>query len=178
MNILKKIFLGSKHPGLHLAKIDYQVYLLNYNSHYAPILDKYLTRRALAELYIFRAWTAQFGYRIFSSDPEFSDKLIGETVNSSKYLGLGVFYKTHGFNVEEELRGDYMSLIEDRWQHYDVIVSASSGEGSLPAAQIIFALAEKLNIWDAEVAKRLARDFLTQLDFCKRTAIEIGLLRL
>lgn len=158
------------------AKIDQQVYLLNYRDHYQNILGDDTSPPVLAELFLFRGWTAQFGYRIFSTNQEASEKLIGETVNSSKYLGLALFEKVHGFSVERELGSDFISLIEDRWQHYDIIVSTLPQVDRLPTTEIINVLMQRIGVTDPRVTFKLARDFLTQLDLIKRTATEIGLL--
>lgn len=158
------------------AKIDEQVYLMNYERHYADILANHLTRTRLAELFLFRAWTAQFGYRVFSTDQYASEKLIGETVNSCKYLGLGIFQVTHGFSIESVLGGEFFDLIEDRWHQYDVVVSALLGSSGIPTVEIITVLTNRLNIIDPTVTVKLSTDFLSQLDFIKRTAIETGVL--
>ncbi len=159
------------------AKIDEQVYLMNYRDHYADILADQITPSRLAELFLFRAWTAQFGYRIFSSDAEASEKLIGETVNASKYLGLGMFQQVHGFAVEIELESDFISLIEERWRDYDVVVSTMPNADRLPTMEIITVLTNRLDVAEPEVTCRLSMDFLVQMDLIKRTAMEIGILR-
>ena len=154
------------------AKIDQQVFLMNYNDHYADILGDHKTHSRLAELFLFRAWTAQYGYRIFSSDPYASEKLIGETVNASNYLGLGMFQEVHGFGIESELGSDFISLIEKRWRDYDVVVSTMPKADRLPTMEIITVLTKYLDIADPLVTFKLSMDFLVQLDFIKRTAIE------
>src|SRR5687768_5503070 len=100
MDWLTKLFTKAPEINAWTAKIDEQIYLLNYRNHYADILDKRVTSRRLAELFLFRAWTAQFGYRIFSLDLKVSEKLIGETVNASHHFGLEAFQQVHGFSVE------------------------------------------------------------------------------
>src|SRR5689334_22301767 len=82
------------------AKIDEQVFLLNYGRHYTPILGEHATRDRFAELLLFRAWTTQFGYRVFIANPKASEKLIGETVNSLLHLGLPMFEQVHGYSPE------------------------------------------------------------------------------
>ncbi len=178
MGFFKRLFCKSAEINAASARIDEQVYLLNYRDHYADILQEYLTECRLSELFLFRAWTAQFGYRVFSSDPEASERLIGETVNAAKYLGLGVFQQFNGFSVEEELGAEFISLVEDRWRHYDVVVSTMPlAANNLPTMEIIGVPANRLGIADAAVTYALSMDFLLQLDLVKRTAIEIGILR-
>jgi hypothetical protein len=176
MGLLKKLF--SKPPKIDFAsaKIGEQVYQLNYRKHYTDILGDEISPPRLAELFLFRAWTAQFGYRIFSSDVDASEKLIGETVNASKYLGLEMFQLVHGFSIEVELGLDFISLIEDRWRGYDVVVSTTP-TNSLPTMEIIEVLTQRLDIADPGVTYTLSIDFLMQMALVKSTAIEIGILR-
>jgi len=175
MGLLKKLFGKPPEINASTAKIDQQVYLMDYCAHYADILGDYITPLRLAELFLFRAWAAQFGYRIFSSNRDASEKLIGETVNASKYLGLGMFELVHGFSVENELQMDFISLIEDRWRDYDVVVSTMPRADRLPTMEIIAVLTNRIDIADPVVTYKLSIDFLVQLDLIKRTAMEIGI---
>lgn len=180
MKLLRRLF--SKRPKINAAtaKIDDMVYLLNYKRHYANVLTglgKFnIGPEVLAELFLFRAWTTQFGYRIYSSDNDVSEKLIGETINSTKYLGLAMFQEIHGFSVEDILGADYMSLIDDRWRNYDLIISAHSGEG-IPTMALMTDLTGRLGVADPAVTYQLSIDFLGQLDQIKKAAIELGVLR-
>lgn len=178
--ILRRLF--SKQPEINAAtaKIDDMVYLLNYERHYAGILtglgESPAGPQVLAELFLFRGWTVQFGYRIFSSDKEASEKLIGETVNSTKYLGLAMFREVHGFSLEDTLGADYMSLVEDRWRNYDLVVSTHIA-GGIPTMELMAALTRRLGVADPAVTYQLSMDFLGQLDQIKKTAMELGVLR-
>ena len=176
MGFLQRLFKPRTPINAATAKIDEQVYLLNYRDHYAPILGKSVTPACLAELYLFRAWTAQFGYRIFSSSPAASEKLIGETVNSCKYLGLGVFREIHGFSIEETLGQAFIDLIEDRWLSYDLCVTEASGAEKVPTLELIAVLTDRLNVADPTVTYKLSFDFGAQLEAIKATAIELGVL--
>ena len=176
MRLLKKLFAKPPEINAATAKIDEQVYLINYRDHYADILGEAITSPRLAELFLFRSWTAQFGYRIFSSDVDVSEKLVGETVNASKYVGLGMFQHVHGFAIETELGSDFISLIEDRWRGYDVVVSTMPKADRLPTMEIITVLTNRLDVADPEVTYRLSVEFLVQMDWIKRTAMELGIL--
>ena len=162
------------------AKIDEMVYLIDYKEHYSEILlglkDNFMSNKRLAELLVFRAWTAQFGYRIFSTDEIISEKLIGETVNSCKYLGLGIFQKIHGFSVEAELDSDFITLIESRWREYDLMVSTMPKIDRIPTSEIISVLTWHLGISDPTITYKLSIDFLAQLDFLKKTALDLRIL--
>lgn len=180
MKLLRRLF--SRHPKINAttAKIDEMVYLMNYEKYYGDTFSglgqDYLRQEVLAELFLFRGWSTQFGYRIFSSDMNVSEKLIGETVNSTKYLGLAVFQEIHGFSVEEVLGMDYISLIEDRWRIYDLIVATHTGE-SIPTMEIIAELTNVLGVTDPTITYQLTSDFLGQLEQIKRNAISLGMLR-
>jgi hypothetical protein len=160
------------------ARIDEQVYLLNYRDHYAEILGDQCTTARLAELFLFRAWTAQLGYRLFSTDPRASERLIAETVNATKYLGLGVFETVHGFSIESTLGSDFISLIEDRWRNYDDVLIESQKIKPFPTVNIIAALSRRLDLIDPCATYSLSIHFLAQMELVKRTAIELGILRL
>jgi hypothetical protein len=95
-------------------------------------------------------------------------------VNATKYLGLGAFQQVHGFSVETVLGSDFISLIEDRWQDYDVVVSTMPKADRLPTMEIITVVTNRLNVADPIVTHKLSMDFLLQLDLIKRTAIQIG----
>lgn len=172
----------SKRPEINAAtaKIDEMVYLLNYKSHYTDIFtgvgEPNMMPEAIAELFLFRAWTTQFGYRIFSSDKDASEKLIGETINSTKQLGLGLFQEVHGFSIEDTLGEDYMTLLEDRWQKYDLIVSTRKG-GDIPTMELITELTRRIGVSDPTVTYKMSFDFLEQLDLIKKTAIKLGVFR-
>jgi hypothetical protein len=176
MSIFKKLFQRPPEINASSAKIDAQVYLLNYQEHYAKILGQFVTPPRLSELFIFRAWTAQFGYRIFSRVPDASEKLIGETINSTRVFGLSMFEGMHGFSVETELGAKFMDLVEDRWGDYDVVIERH-GKSGLPTVEVVTALTARLNVADPVVFSALAMDFLSQLGLIKRTAQELGLLQ-
>jgi hypothetical protein len=157
------------------AKIDQEVYLVNYRDHYGRLLGNHISDERLAELFLFRAWTAQIGYRIFSSNAQASERLIGEVVNASKYFGLKMFTTLHGFSIEGVLQDDFISVIEYRWRDYDSVVPTMPKADRLPTTEIICELTKRLNIVDPVVTYKLSFDFFVQLEFVKRTAIEIGL---
>ncbi len=167
MKFLQRIFGGSPKVDAVSAKTDELTYLLNYRDHYSPILESHLTDLALAELYLFRCWTTKFGYQIFSNNPDSSDKLIEEMVNTSKDLGLVIFKTTHGFSIEGVLGDDYINLLESRWQSYDEKVLTFPGEG-IPTFQIIYALGDFIGIHSPVITSELSIDFLAHLAEIKR----------
>jgi hypothetical protein len=161
-----------------MAMVNNLVFELDYRSHYAPILLEFLSEATISELYLFRAWTTQFGYRIFSTNEAASEHLIGETVNSCKYLGLDSFKGIHGFSIEERLGDDFISLVEDRWRDYDLVVSTDVTKQGIPTKQIIRILCNKLHIDRNDVIDALSAEFLAQLDLIKRRALQLGILKI
>lgn len=158
------------------AKIDQQVYLMNYKEHYGEVLSGHLNKRRLAELFLFRGWTAQFGFRIFTRNEVATEVLIGEAVNSILHLGGPVFRMTHGFAVETELEASLIDLIEDRWKEYDLIVALNPDIEKIPVRELVTAVERRMVVADPIVHLRLSMDFMEQLNFIKRTAIDLGLL--
>ena len=158
------------------AGIDEQVYLMNYRDHYAAILEDSVTQNRLAELFLFRAWTAQFGFRIFSTDQLAAESLIGETVNSCRYVGVGLFEQVHGFSIEEVLGGEFLELVDDRWRGYDVCITSRPTDRAVPTQEVIAALTARLGLADPRVTYQLSMDFLGQLEVTKNTTRRLGLL--
>jgi hypothetical protein len=160
------------------ALVDDMVFNLDYRSRYAPILLEFLSESAIAEIFLFRAWATQFGYRMFSTNAEVSENLVGETVNSCKYLGLDSFAQIHGFSIEDKLGDDFISLVDDRWRDYDLVVSTDVKQTGIPTEQIIRVLSKKLHIARSDITDALSTDFLSQLDLIKKRALQLGILKI
>ena len=160
------------------ALVDDLVFNLDYRSRYAPVLMEFLSESAIAELFLFRAWATQFGYRMFSTNAEASEHLVGETVNSCKYIGLDSFAQIHGFSVEDRLGDDFISLIEDRWRNYDLVISTDVKRQGIPTAQVIAVLCKKLSIDRNDICDALSTEFLLQLDNIKKRALQLGILKI
>ncbi len=140
-------------------------YLMDYREHYGSSFDETgtpLSNRILAELFLYRAWTAQFAYRM-AADQRAHDALISETVNACHHLGLGIFKLKHGVSVEEELGNDFISLIEDRWGTYDGVVteyfgSQQADDDKLPFAELAGAFTNLARVTDPLVLYAVAMD--------------------
>src|SRR6266436_1637661 len=67
-------FLGRRGPSPNVAReisLDDYLYLFDYGRHYSDFLSGMSDRaRAIAELFLFRGWATQFGFRMFSTHPE------------------------------------------------------------------------------------------------------------
>jgi hypothetical protein len=97
-------------------------------------------------------------------------------VNGSRYFGLAAFKLTVGVSIETELGADFMTLLQDRWESYDLVISTTPKLARLPTTEIISVLTHRLDLADPLVTHGLSMDFLRQLDLVKRTAMEIGIL--
>ena len=136
-------------------------YLLDHREHYEPMFREAsveLTNRILAELFLFRAWTTQFAYRIFA-DSNVHDDLITETVSSCKQLGIALFARKQGFSIEEELNDDFMSLVETRWWAYDDVVVRNKDK-DIPTLELCGAFDGFVEVKDLIVTTHLSIDFL------------------
>ena len=140
------------------------VWQINYRDHYWDAFNgdtSQFSNRVLAELFLFRAWTTQFAFRI-AANPADHDALVTETVSGCKYLGLKQFEKKHGFSIEDELKGDFMALIEERWHAYDDIVIRAPK--TIPSSELCNAFLKQVGIIDPLVLYQLAADFVAQVE--------------
>ena len=159
-------FWRKRKLGIEGNIIADSTYLLNYRRHYDPIfrsLEEPLLNSVLAELFLFRAWTTQYAYRMFS-DASAHDDLITETVSSCSHLGTGIFEKTLGFSIEAELGKEFIELVEDRWSQYDdIVVNNKDSETAIPAGQLCGKLFSLAGVADLEAYAQLCTDFLSQV---------------
>lgn len=177
MEILKRLLRKSRKINVENTNIDKNTYLMDYRKHYSKKLGNHINKKIISELFLFRAWTSQFGYTIFSSDPKISEKIIYETINTLCHFGLGVFEQIHHFSIEKVFEADFMDLIEERWRSYDLVVSTNPSRDKLPTIEIISQLCKWIDVSDPTVTYELSTDFLSQLDNIKKKAIELGILR-
>lgn len=176
MKFLNKLLKRREKIDFGVAHIDQFTYLLDYRKHYSPMFSESISDETIAELYLFRGWATQFGYRIFSSDQETSESLIEETVNATKYIGLNVFQELHNFSLEQSLGEQYMRLLSSRWRSYDEQVVGNMSDG-IPVNFIVSQLLRNIGSNDPIARFSLSHDLLTLLGQIKSRAIEIGLLK-
>lgn len=152
-------------------------YLMKYREHYAVLLDGVENeQKILSELFLFRGWTTQFGFRIFNSERHLVDPIVSRVVNEGKYLGAGIFASAHGFSPTEELGADFMDLIEDRWRTYDMEVEMQTSP-SIPTLAICGKALDYCELANPIKTVALSTDFLDHLHGIKKEAIQIGLLQ-
>src|ERR1700690_716819 len=99
----------------YFYRIDYAVRYRDFLAHAAnPSL-------AIVELFLFRGWNTQFGFRIFSSHPEISERILHLMVNLSNTLGQAMLNLKYGVHFERSFGVNFIDLLQSRWQEYDSI---------------------------------------------------------
>ena len=69
LEIRRVKFWRKRRKGIEGNIVADTTYLLDHREHYEPMFREAgveLTNRILAELFLFRAWTTQYAYRIFA----------------------------------------------------------------------------------------------------------------
>lgn len=153
-------------------------YLMSYNNHYSEFLNGIEnTNKVISELFVFRAWTTQFGFRLFSSQPEVSEEIIGEVYYQGK-LGKELLNQLEQVDIEFETNREYDNLINSRWQEYDsVFIKNKNSENPIPTRQICGKLTDFCDLRDPMKLIWISTDFIKQLDSIKHEAIKTGLLK-
>lgn len=165
-NINEKINLGQ------------HFYLMTYRNHYSEFLEGVENKKkVIAELFVFRAWTTQFGFRIFSSQPELSEMIIGQIFNQGK-LGKGMLKQLEQVDIEKETNSEYVDLIDSRWQEYDkIFIENKNSETPIPTRQICGKLTDLCDIQDPMKFMWICTDFIKHLDNIKQESLKTGLLK-
>tara|TARA_Y100001958_G_C21187591_1_gene516334 strand:- start:764 stop:1312 length:549 start_codon:yes stop_codon:yes gene_type:complete len=147
-----------------------------FGEHYEDILNGVDNKKKMiAELFVFRFWTAQFGFRIFSSQPVISEKIIEIIYNEGK-LQMESIHKDEEVDIESELNKKYDDLIDSRWQEYDKVITENDSD-SLPTMKLCGKLLDFSGGSDAGKLYLMSTDFLSHLNQIKQEAIKIGLLK-
>jgi hypothetical protein len=157
------------------SRVDQWTYLLDYREKYEPLFDRELHAKDIAELFLFRGWTTQLGYRLFTSDQDRTEGLIEAVVGLTKVLGIPMLSTTQTVDVETELGGEYMDLVEDRWRGYDEVFIANSQDG-IPTNQIVGELFRNIGETNPVSMIKVCGEFLGHMEEVKMNALRIGLL--
>ncbi|PYI92408.1 MAG: hypothetical protein DME97_08740 [Verrucomicrobia bacterium] len=104
----------------------------NYKESYPSLLNSTdsSNRSRIAELYLFRAWVTNLGFRVFTSRKEVAERVTYELVNLSNTLGRAVLASEYGVEFDKISNVDYMTLLDSRWQHYDSVLLANQTDES------------------------------------------------
>lgn len=182
MGFFDKLF--GKKQKLTTKNIDEELdlgqyyFLMNYNDHYSEFLDEIENKnKVISELYVFRAWTTQFGFRMFSSYPEISEKIIGQIFNQGK-LGKGMLKDLEGVDIEFETKLEYAELIDKRWQKYDKkFIKNKNNKTPIPTTEICSKLTTLCDIHDPMKLMWICTDFINHLESIKEESLKVGLMK-
>lgn len=154
-NWIKKKLGGKSRPISPTGDQGQFYYLLNYDEEYKELLSVLPDRRTLlAELFLFRFWLTQYGYRLSRSDGVSEDDLLGDIIPNGLTLGKGIFERTQRIDIEKELGDSLTSLMEDRFKAYDFAITI--GKSPTDPFGMIFA--------SMQLAKRLVDEPITELN--------------
>lgn len=153
-------------------------YLMSYRKQYAEFLSGIENKnKVIAELFVFRAWTTQLGFRLFSLYPEISEEIIGEVFNQGEF-GKRMLNELDQVDIEVETNQEYFDLMDSRWQEYDrVFISNRNAENPIPTRQICGKLTDFCDVRNPVKFFEICTDFITQLNRIKQDALKIGLLK-
>jgi hypothetical protein len=167
-----KSFFGRGSPSpVAVSDINFEkyFYLMNYEQHYAEVLSMMPDRNlAIAELYIFRGWTTQWGFRLFSPNKEIGDKVIYEVWNHGEFLGRIMMEAKYKITVPDA------STVESRWQEYDeVFMRETTQEKPIPALQLATKAASLCGAPEIRPIYLLSMDLLSHVNEIKEEAIKL-----
>lgn len=171
----KRLTTENIHERLNLGQY---FYLMSYSDHYSEFLTGIKNKnKVIAELFVFRAWTTQFSFRIFSSQPEISEEIIGQVFNQGK-LGKGMLNQLEQVDIESETKREYVDLVDSRWQDYDkAFIENKNSETPIPTRQICGKLTDFCELQDPMKFIWICTDFIKHLDSIKQEALKTGLLK-
>lgn len=154
-------------PTVELARhlnLGKYFYLCKYENHYDVFLKGVLNKsRILCELFLFRAWVTQLGFRLANPKREFSDGVIYEVVNLCSTLGRGLVLDFKGIKIEEIFDNNFISILNERWQDYDDVFLKHQGNPEESFWAISKRVCELCAISEPEKQKWLCEDFTLQL---------------
>jgi len=77
--------------------------------------------RAIAELFLYRAWLTQFGFHIFSAYPNISKEITYQVVNLANTLGRASLALGCNIHFEKLYSVELIKVLQSRWQEYDAL---------------------------------------------------------
>ena len=125
-------FFGPRKPSAATVKeipLDDFIYRVDFDDHYKHILSGCSDRpKVLTELLLYRAWTTQLGFRIFSAYPAISEQILREVVGLTNTLGRAMLELGYKVTLDRLFDVDFPTLVETRWRQYDLALQANSTE--------------------------------------------------
>lgn len=160
-------------PGRYFA-------LFPYRDHYGWLLrDVPNPESCIAELFLFRGWTTQAGFRLFSSDQSESDRIVQTVVDTARLIGFPGLASTQGVDVRTLWSEDLMTVLEKRWWEYDdfIVKHEATDKELVPTRKICRAVIGHCGIRDIQKYVLLCANFVEQLGEIQQEALSTGLLR-
>lgn len=131
-------------------------YLMSYEEEYSNLISQYSdSQQILAELFLFRFWLTQYGYRLCKPDAISDEDLLNDIIPNGLTLGSGMFERMNMISIQEALGDSIPELVEDRFHAYDsAIISGKSNSDPFGLGAASVTLAN--NIFDGPRAKTIA----------------------
>ena len=115
-----KNLTGQKKQEIPAGSQGQFYYTIDYDNEYKELLAALPDRAtALSELFLFRFWLTQYGYRLLKSKGTSEDDLLQDIISNGLTLGRGVFEHAHYVNIERTLGHSLAEVMEDRFKAYD-----------------------------------------------------------
>jgi len=166
-----------------INKIDFgkHYYQMKYREHYKPILNDIADgRKAICELYLFRVWTTQFGFRLCCADKgKIAERLVFNTVNLCvSSLAVGLFNLYNQVDVCRDIGGDLKEILVKRFEEYDQVFFKYRAENNLLPVQVCSLVMDNLKISsDANKVNFLCADFQAHMGKIAEEANDLGIIK-
>ena len=158
--------------GCHFCSFDYRK---NYSS---LLTEAYNPALVISELFMFRSWVTQLGFRIFCSYPEITDRILYKVIEISIINGPGSLLLMHDVQIDRCIAGDYATVLQVRWHRYeDVFRGRQSREDQLASFPVCASVIAACGPPDPLHTMTLAASYLMQINAVKEMAISNRLLK-
>jgi hypothetical protein len=154
-------------------------YLMDYAEHYKKFLkDVSDIPKVISELFFFRAWTTQLGFKLFLPSETNPEKFSLEISNQDKIFGKKMLFHVNRIDIEKTLNDKFINLLDDRWDFYDKIYFDFKDENPpVPVKEICGKLMEYCGIDNNEKLNLLQKDFSDNLEQIKQELIKLEIVK-
>jgi hypothetical protein len=171
MTIIDRIndFFNNINKNKDIKSLNLETHFLNLNyiTHYNNLfssLDFEINSKIIAELFIFRAWQTQFGYRIaFGNSNNITELIISEVIELCK-KGNKLLLKRYNTNIEKELNNSIINIINYRFLEYDDLFienNMENGKFTIPTLKLCGKALDNCGIIDPSILVQFSVDFLS-----------------
>lgn len=121
-------------------------YLMSYKEEYADFYEGLeIPDRVLSELFLFRFWLTQCGYRLCKPEELSKDEILKDIIPNGLTLGKGMFEWINSVNLERSLGENIVELMESRFHLYDsAFISGTCASDPLGLKNASVALANQI----------------------------------